>query len=550
MTKGNSLFKSYVFLLYILLAILIPIDAVEIDKSVDQVDALLGWSTDEFALDENIQLSGAKTSNSHEKTSNHLDFNNSVILEEATPVKDSLNYNSRLLYRFDADISSEYTHSYQVVIYLSGSLCQLPDDVNSSSSDNGLSIFYTFNATKAEAGDLSQLDSMYFQNGFASGIAEAQMISDVSNYTLYMIVVPDECDLCTNDSTWVFEFAVSQQTILFLYDTESRVSVVDLDYDSVIFEAEEFIFDDYRSYKMYLFENQYPLPTGLNQSWCAISETTNYTKLIDLNSTSVTGVSNLFVLSDLKIATTYSGVLVSTFSNIPYGGGIFEPFSFSMSKSKSCKLAYNLEFCDEVAYAVPISSALLYEDETWLEFISAYDNYTESLYQPFEYAMQQIACDTELDARYSPLRTCDDCRYSYKQWLCAVTIPRCVSTLNSQEFNKQYEAGTGRNDFIGSKINPPLPYAEVLPCLNVCQAIVRDCPSDFNFACPEHAELIKLSYGDPRLEESGPFRIYDVKGTTSLNGVSITSMMDGTVETYRVCNYLGEANISNTTYSS
>jgi calcium channel MID1 len=488
------------------------------------------------------------------KISASVDLNSLNVLQEAIPVKDSLTYGNTLNYKFVPNLGNEWTHSYQIVVYLSGSLCQLPENWDTNTSTNGLTIYYTFNETIAQQQDIQLMNLVEFTNGFASGLAEIRVTPDVTDYSLYISIVPDYCSTCNEQSTWVFEFATSQKNILFLYDTEPRISVVDVDYDTAIFQAQEIIFGHNRSYGMYLFEDEYPIPIALNQSWCAISEVANYSKKIAINETITEANQNSFIISDLNVGKQYAGVLVITYSNLPYGGGVFEPFSFTMSKTKSCKLAYGLDFCDEVAYAVPISSNLLYGKESWEAFISAYDNYTESLYQPFNYAMQQIDCDTELDARYSPIRTCDDCKYSYKQWLCAVTIPRCVSSLDSGPYNKIYDAGDGRNDFIAHEINPPLPYAEVLPCLNVCQAIVRDCPAIFSFGCPETAELVALSYGDPYLMEA------DTKNDTNIMiekehpdddkptpvGISTTIGIDGDIQTYRICNYLGRSNLPTT----
>ncbi|KAG0680002.1 stretch-activated cation channel mid1 [Pichia californica] len=473
------------------------------------------------------------------KNVNPIDLTNVVQLTESTPVKDSINYNGMLVYIFEPDISSEWTHSYQLLVYISASLCQLPSDWNTSSSDNGLSLYYTFNRTVAAEGLINMMSPLSFTNGYAEGLAEIEMQENLTNYTLYMVVLPDDCDQCTDDSSWVYEFAVSQKNLLFLYDSDPYISVVDVDYNSVIFEAGGINFGSNRSYGIYIFEDGNSIPTSLNQSWCAISESTEYEMKIDIAKNTTLSIENAFIVSGLEMAKRYLAVLVVTFTGMPYGGGVFQQYGFTMSTSKACKLAYNLDFCDEVSYAIPVSTDFYNGDETWAQMIAAYDNYSESLYTPFEYAMQQIPCDTELDARYSPIRDCDDCKYSYKQWLCAVTIPRCISQSHAGPQNKLYAAGKGRNSFIANTINPPLEYAEVLPCLNVCQAIVRDCPSDFGFQCPSRADLVGLSYGDPTVDD-------DITAA----GISITTDSTGSFETYRVCNYIGEKNLPNTTSDS
>lgn len=475
------------------------------------------------------------------KTTYPVDTQNLVILTESTPVKDSILYGDVLSYKFEPSLDSEWTHSYQIIVYISASLCQLPENWNTNTSDNGLSLYYTFNKTVAEEGFISQMTTIQFQNGYAQGLAEIQVQNDVSDYNLYLTVIPDDCTNCTNTSTWVFEFGVSQKQLLFLYDTDPYISVVDVDYDSVIFEAGGISFNSNRTYGMYIFEDDDPISIALNQSWCAVSESDNYTMKVDILENNTLSTENTFIVSGLELSTRYSAILFVTFTDVPYGGGVFHQYGFTMSTSKACKLAYNLDFCDEVAYAIPVSNDFYNGDESWEELMAAYDNYSESIYAPFEYAMQQIPCDTEPDAAYSPIRTCDDCKYSYKQWLCAVTIPRCISQVHAGSQNKFYSAGSGRNSFVADTINPPLAYAEVLPCLNVCQAIVRDCPSVFGFACPEVAELVKLSYGDPNMDNDGD-------DTTQI-GISVTTDSIGSVETYRVCNYIGESNLITSTSS-
>lgn len=465
------------------------------------------------------------------KSESSLDLDTLGVIQESIPIQIPVHYNDVLAYKFKPNLSPELTHSYQLLVYLSASLCSVPDSWNTSDPFNGMNLFYTFNETVAKSLLYDDMTLITFQNGFAEGLAQSYLQNDRTDYTLYIIIEPSECDNCDSDDVWNLEFAASQTQSLFVYDTEPRISVIDVDYNSILFEADHKIFASNRSYSLQIFEGEYPIPIGLNQSLCFIKANPNAKYSLRLDQSNSTSFSNVFVISDLTIAEQYSAVLVVDFTDIVYGGGVFQPFSFTMSKSKSCKLVYGLSFCNEVAYSVPISSNLLYDKETWGDFVSQYDNYSESYYQPFQYAMQQIACDTELDARYSPIRTCDDCMYSYKQWLCAVTIPRCVSSLNAGPFNKVYKAGTGRNKFIEDTINPPLPYAEVLPCYNVCEAIVRDCPADFSFGCPEDPELAKLSYSDPS---------YNILETDEIDMITELEE-DGDI--YRLCNYMGENNM-------
>lgn len=50
-----------------------------------------------------------------------------------------------------------------------------------------------------------------------------------------------------------------------------------------------------------------------------------------------------------------------------------------------------------------------------------------------------------------------------------------------------------RNGLIDSLIRPG-PYKEILPCLDVCHDLVRNCPAKLKFGCPGGA-LMDVSYG-------------------------------------------------------
>ena len=201
---------------------------------------------------------------------------------------------------------------------------------------------------------------------------------------------------------------------------------------------------------------------------------------------------------------------------------------------------YNLSFCSEVAYAVP-SNPDKFSPTTGLPDLAAtYDQNAATWYQVFNYSLQQIPCNTTSSAQYSLARNCDDCASAYKQWLCAVTIPRCddfSSTApwlmprntaqnfvngSSMTFSASIPSGPGlggqmmldsaalsnlvatnssRNPLIDQTIEPG-PYKEVLPCEDLCYDIVQSCPAILGFGCPIPGKGLELSYGR-RSNDSG-----------------------------------------------
>jgi calcium channel MID1 len=180
---------------------------------------------------------------------------------------------------------------------------------------------------------------------------------------------------------------------------------------------------------------------------------------------------------------------------------------------------FDLKFCSEVAYAVPSSLEFKLND-TGLK--SLYDNKAEAYYQNFSRSLDQVACDTASTAQYSLARTCNDCRRDYRSWLCSVLIPRCEAWnatspwLQERNINAPFADGTyphadnltlefnttyrdrfayskSRNPMIDEIIKPG-PYKELLPCEDLCFDLVRSCPAQLGFACP-NSPAKELSYG-------------------------------------------------------
>ncbi|KAK5136475.1 hypothetical protein LTR08_003120 [Meristemomyces frigidus] len=252
-----------------------------------------------------------------------------------------------------------------------------------------------------------------------------------------------------------------------------------------------------------------------------------------------------FYMTNLNSSSIYHGVLVmdgnSTDSGngvVGGGGKVWQTVNWTTKADGNCALLFNLTFCDEVAYAVP-SNPNKY-NITGLQRL--YDNYTSTFYQNFNYSLQQIPCNTTSDAQYSLAKNCTDCAAAYKQWLCAVSIPRCEdfsipytaapylqrrnmgqamfdtgSTLSdevlyhnytpmtkaptlggSSRYNQTYisslSSNSSRNPMIDTTIMPG-PYNEVLPCEDLCYSLVQSCPSSFGFGCPYSGRGLEVGYG-------------------------------------------------------
>jgi calcium channel MID1 len=154
------------------------------------------------------------------------------------------------------------------------------------------------------------------------------------------------------------------------------------------------------------------------------------------------------------------------------------------------------------------------------DLVNFYDGNAQSLYGTFNNSIQQISCDTTDSAQYSLVSTCDDCAATYKTWLCAVTVPRCVDLstpvlsstaiipramanatqeqLQEAGINGSYAqrswVNSSRNALIDQVVEPG-PYKELLPCADLCYAIARRCPTVMGFACPKQPALLARAYG-------------------------------------------------------
>jgi calcium channel MID1 len=194
-------------------------------------------------------------------------------------------------------------------------------------------------------------------------------------------------------------------------------------------------------------------------------------------------------------------------------------YSANNCTDASCQVLFDLEFCDSVAYAVP-SSPQFTSDTDRLKAL--YDEQAENYYTNFTRSLAQVACDTTSEAQYSLARTCKDCERDYKDWLCSVLIPRCedwtatddflqerninvqlpdgnmthsnnVSEAFKDEKRNRFAYNRSRNPMIDKDIRPG-PYKEMLPCEDLCFDIVRSCPAQLGFSCP-NSPARELTYG-------------------------------------------------------
>ncbi|KAK5118612.1 hypothetical protein LTR85_008077 [Meristemomyces frigidus] len=372
---------------------------------------------------------------------------------------------------------------------------------------------------------------------------------------------------------WNYELAVSINAYYHAADpTDPFLYLVDTDNDSALLvtnnltqmDSSSSVFKEWMNtsapFIMFGANVNHTSTMGIMSSYCGWSNA----KQIAANQQDLGGISSnvqmgmitrglgnkpkeQFYMRDLNGSSQYNGVLAmagnstDSGSGVVGGGGkIWQTVNWTTKADGNCALLFNLTFCDEVAYAVPSNPTSEYANITKMQEL--FDNYTSVSYQQFNYSLQQIPCNTTSDAQYSLAKSCTDCAAAYKEWLCAVSIPRCddFSTSQSkapwlqprnmgqaslitgsllpddllyqnytpmdkaptlqgspaykQTYISSLATNSSRNPLIDEKIMPG-PYKEVLPCEDLCYSLVQSCPASLGFGCPFPGRGLEAGYG-------------------------------------------------------
>ncbi|PNY27427.1 Calcium influx-promoting protein ehs1 [Tolypocladium capitatum] len=304
------------------------------------------------------------------------------------------------------------------------------------------------------------------------------------------------------------------------------------------------IMDQGPPYELFVSNRDSAATDGLKHSACGLQHTAQITANTLSNSKSNsparTGMTlkgpggfpkQQFYFASLNASSSYIGILVKKskvaahekrqVGDFDTGSVVFEATEFQTVSGTNCKVVTDLEFCNEIQYAVPGNDKKF----NGTALAKAYDDYAKTMYANFETVMMQIPCDAPRTSLYSLARNCNDCKAAYKKWLCTVSIPRCEDFTSSNRFALTRNAGqafpngsqlpddvrnpliampysnASRNAFIDSEIQPG-PYKELLPCEDICYEVVQSCPAAIGFTCPQPG-LISFAYSYGRREENG-----------------------------------------------
>lgn len=237
--------------------------------------------------------------------------------------------------------------------------------------------------------------------------------------------------------------------------------------------------------------------SALSNSFCAFRSNPSLLTTANADISMTTrGVGGLpkqqFFLKGLNTSTSYNIYLTLAQNGSSVAGTVFAPSaSFTTKTSNNCQLIFNLEFCTETAYAVPANPNIFTNSSSLATF---YDSSALAFFDDFAKTLQMHPCNTTASAQFSLFRNCTTCLTAYKNWLCAVTIPRCADVNDPSPYLFDRPVNSSRLDIIDQTVQPGA-YKELMPCSDLCWGIEQNCPSTLGFNCPEPgSEAMTNSY--------------------------------------------------------
>ncbi|KAH6606343.1 hypothetical protein Trco_005496 [Trichoderma cornu-damae] len=432
-------------------------------------------------------------------------------------------------------------------LYLSATTCLQPYSASSNASSSPPQLYiYVSTSSKDGCPDVTKPAS-----GVQSKVFEQGAVTYGLNATdaVYVAIAAPNI---TKDFQGIYNFEIAASVDAFYHQySEQNGQLLWMDSDatsallqtaSLTSNSEEIqqIMDAGPQYELYVQGTKAPVLGGLTRSACGMNNAAQIaSKRLDdgqMNNNELvrTKMTNKgpggwprqqFYFEGLNSSSSYSGILVKQANTtggpnrrsagvIGGGGIVFPPADFQTSAGTNCNLITDLDFCEDVQWAAPGNNK--YNNT---ELGNLYDNYARTMYSNFQKVMMQIPCEAPATKRYSLASSCQNCTVAYKQWLCAVAIPRCEDFSKGsnytiprnaaqafpngtflpdelrQQLMKTPAFNTSRTSFIDDVIAPG-PYKEILPCVDLCYGVVQGCPAAIGFGCPLPRGLgFNMSYG-------------------------------------------------------
>ncbi|BGP35157.1 stretch-activated cation channel mid1 [Rhodotorula toruloides] len=442
-------------------------------------------------------------------------------------------------------------------IYISLSLCSLPPSLSQNTSfllppvlDTLLYVSFTpdiepYPSNASTPDDIFNRGESLATSKLEYGYGNVTLEVDEGEGGIYVAVfAPDLSKVLDSDAPvtgqWQFELDVSSGTAdpPYVASGMEGMRTEDTDMSSVLLSTAKWT-GDQPAYQAIVAPTN-SLSLALSRSKCFVRSMAGQSVAsgASLNTSTTTrgwpagGTRTQYFVDGLDRGTNYTAWLVENGTMVDGGGTnqtrVWDPVFFATKSSDSCRLVYDIDVCPSVAYSVPAPSSL---DTPSL--ISFFNTSISASLTNFTRTMTTFPCGSDEMGRYSVVSTCQDCINAYRDYLCAMTMPRCTdapsnATLNdttlaasdslpSYAIPAQYDTSLLRTDPYASRTplfgppnlsatfptlfnstyrpsrsnllaQSPFPYTETPPCLDICYLVEARCPPFLGWSCPKNSD--------------------------------------------------------------
>lgn len=382
--------------------------------------------------------------------------------------------------------------------------------------------------------------------GYASGGStfveiDVQQQSDNSSETIWIGVWPPADTRNVTPGSYQFQIVASTRAKMEYVDSTRRPRLDDTDQTRALISSFNYTTSSPPNLNVIVLPttgaNSLAHPDYFNSSFCAIADAfadvLAGNEQVTINSSDTrrgTEANNLddvrrqFEVSGLDAGTNYT---VWLFESNTTGQGaaqsvsttLFPAIKMVTKRSDNCRLVFDVPFCPNVAYSIPVNPSISTD-----RALSVIEEFVDPVYANFSLTIDTFPCGSPEFGMYSYVQTCDSCKRSYQNWLCAVAMPRCTDPLSDPETQSRATqdgreltgAPTGlntellpyivnrngngtsalasRQPFIDQQLQPGL-YGELLPCIYTCYFVSRTCPPLIQWTCPLWDITAQRDYG-------------------------------------------------------
>ncbi|CCG80739.1 Calcium influx-promoting protein ehs1 [Taphrina deformans PYCC 5710] len=432
-------------------------------------------------------------------------------LNTTAPIGDGQIIDDQLSWGQTANWAYTPNNSSNIDVYITLNICTQPSPApnlgngtikslwNTTTNIPTLFIYGSNDSSITLPNATASTDQRQFQYGFAN------LTYPANNRNLYFTIAAPPYDPSWSNNTFSYQIGVSSSRPLhraWAGDQNRFLFLQDSDFSAALLTTGNLSSADIPNYQIWINPSAQSAGRGdfsasiqnsLRWSWCGITKSSVQVSLNDADRSMTTRgpgghPKEQFYVHGLVPSTFYDSYITLQ-NNYSSGGAVWPVQTFKTRDNTTCQVIYNLQFCNEVAYSVP-SNATLYNPNALAGF---YDELAASYYKNFSNSVQIVNCNASADAVYSLISGCEVCKRAYKDWICAVTIPRCADLTNPAPYLVTRNAS--RNPAIDKALVPGL-YKEVLPCGDLVQSVTRKCPIILGLRAPNGHDFFKAAYGE------------------------------------------------------